>query len=281
MAKQPRKPRGRVVLAADAGSYSVTSVSLAVALASSAGSLLQGLFVEDEDLLQITGLPCSREITLTTATERSTSSEQMQRSLRRVAHQFRQTLQQQAQALQVAWCFDTMRGRVRDIGLQPESDVTYTILANPLAHRLQPTRLQPTRLQPTRLQPTRLQPTRLQPTRLQPTRPQVARKILLLGDTSPAQDQALEMLIERYGHEDIELTLAENGHDGGKKPATERWLQRYSRRITLTGLPVKELLARLGQPGLAYDFAILAGYGRGDDKSLLIKALRCPIILIA
>ena len=261
MAKQPRKPRGRVVLAADAGSYSVTSVSLAVALASSAGSLLQGLFVEDEDLLQITGLPCSREITLTTATERSTSSEQMQRSLRRVAHQFRQTLQQQAQALQVAWCFDTMRGRVRDIGLQPESDVTYTILANPLAHRLQPTRLQSTRLQS--------------------TRPQVARKILLLGDTSQAQDQALEMLIERYGHEDIELTLAENGHDGGKKPATERWLQRYSRRITLTGLPVKELLARLGQPGLAYDFAILAGYGRGDDKSLLIKALRCPIILIA
>ncbi len=256
MAKQPRKPRGRVVLAADAGSYSVTSVSLAVAMASSAGSLLQGLFVEDEDLLQITGLPCSREITLTTATERSTSSEQMQRSLRRVAHQFRQTLQQQAQALQVAWRFDTMRGRVRDIGLQPESDVTYTILANPSAHWLQPTRLQP-------------------------TRPQIARKILLLGDTSPALDQALEMLIERYGHEDIELTLVENGHDGGKKPATERWLQRYSRRITLTGLPVKELLARLGQPGLAYDFAILAGYGRGDDKSLLIKALRCPIILIA
>jgi hypothetical protein len=256
MAKQPREPRGRVVLAADAGSYSVTSVSLAVAMASSAGSLLQGLFVEDEDLLQITGLPCSREITLTTATERSTSSEQMQRSLRRVAQQFRQTLQQQAQALQVAWRFDTMRGRVRDIGLQPESDVTYTILANPSVYRLQPTRLQS-------------------------TRQQLARKILLLGDTSQALDQALEMLIERYGHEDIELTLVENGHDGGKKSATERWLQRYSRRITLTGLPVKELLARLGQPGLAYDFAILAGYGRGDDKSLLIKALRCPIILIA
>jgi len=251
MAMQPRKPRGRIVLAADAGSYSVTSVSLAVAMASSAGSLLQGLFVEDEDLLQITGLPCSREITLTTATERSTSSEQMQRSLRRVAHQFRQTLQQQAQALQVAWRFDTMRGRVRDIGLKPESDVTYTILANTPAHRLQS------------------------------TRQQVARKILLLDDTSQALDQALEMLIERYGHEDIELTLVENGHDSGKKPATERWSQRYSRHITLTGLPFNELLVRLGQPGPAYDFAILAGYDRGDDKSLLIKALRCPIILIA
>jgi len=251
MAKQSRKHRGRVVLAADAGSYSVTSVNLAVAMAASAGSLLHGLFVEDEDLLQITGLPCSREITLTTATERSTSSEQMQRSLRLVAHQFRQTLQQQAQAFQVSWRFDTLRGRVRDVGLQPASDVTYTILANPSAQRLRS------------------------------TRPQLARKILLLGDTSKALEQALKMLIERYGHEDIELTLVANGDASVTKTAAERWLRRYGRRITLAGLTLKELLARLGQPGAAYDFAILAGYDRNEDKALLVKALRCPIILIA
>ena len=251
MAKHPGKQRGRVVLAADAGSYSVTSVSLAVAMASAVGSLLQGLFVEDEDLLQITGLPCAREITLTTATERGTSREQMQRSLRLVAHQFKQTLQQQAQDLQVTWRFDTMRGRVRDIGLQPESDVAYTILANASMHRLSS------------------------------TRPQLARKILLLGDTWEALEQALTMLIERYGHEEIELTLVENGQDSGKMIAAERWLQRYGRRLTLRRLPLQELLLRLGQPGATYDFAILADYGRSEDKSLLVRALRCPIILIA
>jgi hypothetical protein len=251
MAKQSRKHRGRVVLAADAGSYSVTSVNLAVAMAASAGSLLQGLFVEDEDLLQITGLPCSREITLTTATERSTSSEQMQRSLRLVAHQFRQTLQQQAQAFQVSWRFDTLRGRVQDVGLQPASDVTYTILANPSAQRLRS------------------------------TRPQLARKILLLGDTSKALELALKMLIERYGHEDIELTLVANEPGDGKKSGEGRWRRQYGHRITLVGLPLQELLTRLGQRRADFDFAILAGYDRDEDKALLVKALRCPIILIA
>jgi hypothetical protein len=251
MAKQPRKPRSRVVLAADAGSDSVPSVSLAVDIASSAGSLLHGLFVEDEDLLQITRLPCTREISLTTATERSTSSEQMQRSLRLVAHQFRQTLQQQAQALRVAWSFDTRRGRVHEIGLQPESDVTFTILANPSTHRLAS------------------------------ARPQLVRRILLLGDNSQALEQALDILIERYAQDDIELIQVENGRSAASGLAAEGWLQRYGGRLKLTGLPLRELLLRLEQPGAAYDFAILAGYREGEETSLLLKALRCPIILTA
>ena len=248
MAKKSSKDRGRVILAADAGSYSVTSVDLAVAMAASAGSLLQGLFVEDEDLLRITGLPCAREITLTTATERSTSSEQMQRSLRLVASEFQRTLQRQAQALQVAWRFDTARGRVRDIGLQSASDATYTILAHQLPHRLQ--------------------------SRQQ----RMSRKILLLGDTSAELKRVLKMLIGRYERDSIELTRVRSAHD---EPLTlPRWLGRYGNRITKVELPLDELLARLGQPGTAFDFAILSKVGRDEDKALLVDALRCPIILI-
>ena len=136
MAKQAKASHGGVVLAADAGGYSAASVNLAVAMAATAGGLLQGLFVEDEDLLQVSGLPCAREITLTTATERSTSSEQIQRSLSLVARQFRQTLQKEAQASRVSWSFDTMRGRVRDLGLKPALDATFTILAQQASRRL-------------------------------------------------------------------------------------------------------------------------------------------------
>ena len=248
MAKKSSKDRGRVILAADAGSYSVTSVDLAVAMAASAGSLLQGLFVEDEDLLRITGLPCAREITLTTATKRSTSSEQMQRSLRLVASEFQQTLQRQAQALQVAWRFDTARGRIRDIGLQSTSDATYTILAHQLPHRLQ--------------------------SRQQ----RVSRKILLLGDTSAELKRVLKMLIGRYERDSIELTRVRS--EGDERLALPRWLGRYGNRITQVELPLAELLARLGQPGTAFDFAILSKVGRDEDKALLVDALRCPIILI-
>ena len=270
MAKKSSKDRSRVILAADAGSYSVTSVDLAVAMAASAGSLLQGLFVEDEDLLRIIGLPCAREITLTTATKRSTSSEQMQRSLRLVASEFQQTLQRQAQALQVAWRFDTARGRIRDIGLKSTSDATYTILAHQLPHRLQ--------------------------SRQQ----RVSRKILLLGDTSAELKRVLKMLIGRFflvdqstngtfihnvqGEEtfvrrdSIELTRVRS--EGDERLALPRWLGRYGNRITQVELSLAELLARLGQPGTAFDFAILSKVGRDEDKALLVDALRCPIILI-
>jgi hypothetical protein len=251
MVQASQDEQGRVLLAADAGSYSVASVNLAVAMASSAGGLLQGLFVEDEDLLQVTGLPCSSEITLTTATERRTSSEQMQRSLRLVARQFRQTLQQQAQALQVSWSFDTTRGRVRDIGLRPAIDATYTILACPLTLRLPSTQVR------------------------------AERKILLLGKSSPRQQQALDMLIGRYTRERIELTLGAGDSRDSDWLDTARWAQLHDHRITLTGVSVDELLARLGQSGSIYDCAILSAGRKDEDTAMLLKALRCPVILIA
>jgi hypothetical protein len=71
-----------VMLAADVGSYSIKTVTLAVQMAASMNVRLRGLFIEDEDLLQVTGLPITREISLTTARERPTDVEQMQRSMR-------------------------------------------------------------------------------------------------------------------------------------------------------------------------------------------------------
>ena len=102
-----------VMLAADVSSYSVTTVNLAVEIAASVQTSLLGLFIEDEDLLQITGLPCTREITLTTARERPTSIDQMQRSLHSVAQQFKKTLQLEAQASQIAWRLTRFAGGSR------------------------------------------------------------------------------------------------------------------------------------------------------------------------
>jgi hypothetical protein len=87
-------------------------------MAAAINSELQGLFIEDEDLLQVTGLPITREISLTTARERPTDVDQMQRAMRSVARQFEQALQREAGALQIAWSFDYVRGRARDIGLE-------------------------------------------------------------------------------------------------------------------------------------------------------------------
>ncbi len=249
MAKRDKGSHGGVVLAADAGGYSAASVNLAVAMAATAGGLLQGLFVEDEDLLQVSGLPCAREITLTTATERSTSSEQIQRSLGLVARQFRQTLQREAQASRVSWSFDTMRGRVRDLGLKPALDATYTILAQTASRRLQSAQLHS------------------------------ARRILLLGKASAAQQTALETLLGLYARERIELILGDDA--GSEQRFDAAWLRRQQRSVAMSELPPQELLQQLAGSGSKYDFAILSGRREGEDTALLLRSLRCPVILIS
>jgi hypothetical protein len=250
MAKPLQGAHGGVILAADAGSYSAASVSLAVAMAATAGGLLQALFVEDEDLLQVSGLPGAREITLITATSRSTSSEQVQRSLRLVARQFRQTLQQEAQALQVSWSFDTMRGRVRDLGLKPAVDATYTILAHSALQRLRS------------------------------VQQRGARRILLLGKSSAAQQTALEALAGLYAREPIELTLGDEDGAGERFDAA-LWARQQHRSVSTCELSLRELLDQLGSSGSKYDCAILSGLRSGEDMALLLKSLRCPVILIA
>jgi len=251
MADNGDSTNSKVILAADAGSYSIASVNLAVAMAASVHSLLQGLFVEDEDLLQLTGLPCAREITLTTGTQRNTSIEQLQRSLRRVASEFQRTLQQEAQARQVPWRFDTVRGRVRDFGLKPTGGATFTILAHASTHRLQYLQAR------------------------------AARRILLLARWTQQQARALEMLLARSPSERIELTLVTGDGEHADQREMLLWLQRYAGRVTLVEISVDELLARLTQPGPGYDCALLSHAYSGEDRQLLLKSLNCPIILSA
>jgi len=242
--------RHKVLLAADAGSYSITTVNLAVAMAASTNTLLQGLFIEDEDLLQVTGLPCSREITLTTATERPLSSDQMQRSLQRAARHFEQTLQREAQALQVAWSCETVRGRVRDIGSIPKAEATYTIFARPTANRLQSGRAQ------------------------------VARKILVLGNDSPCQQQALDMLLLRPGHERIELTFSDGDSNSSVLSEKSQRMQYRDNEVRLIELHRSQLLTRLAELGSAFDYAIISRRENAEDMLLILGMLRCPVILV-
>lgn len=240
--------RHKVLLAADAGSFSVTTVNLAVAMAASTNARLQGLFIEDEDLLQVTGLPCTREITLTTAVERPLSTDRLQRSLLLVARQFEQTLQREAQALQVAWSCETVRGRVRDIGSMPKSEASYTIFARPAANRLQSGRIAG------------------------------VRKILILGNDSPRRQQALEMLLRRPGEEGVELTFCDG--EGGVMPEKTPPAQFPNSGIRRLELNRGQLLERLAETGSAFDYAILSRNENVEGLWPFLDLLRCPVILV-
>ena len=243
--------RQTVMLAADVNSYSVTTVNLAVEMAASANSELHCLFIEDEDLLQVTGLPFTSEISLTTGRERPTSIDQMRRSLRSVAQQLKQTLRHEAQALQITWSFDTVRGRIREISLKPGTDVTYTILGQAVSHRQEARRVHG------------------------------PRKILLVGNDSPNQKRALEMLLRRFGHQKIEVSLVAD--DPASKVLSEiaGLIKSDDQEMMLTVFDRNQLDSLLERTGSSFDCAIISKHGESDERLRILKTLRCPVILVA
>lgn len=240
-----------VMLAADVGSYSAATVSLAVQMAASMNARLRGLFIEDEDLLQVTGLPITREISLTTARERPTDVEQMQRSMRAVARQFEEALKQEASALRIGWSFDYVRGRVREVGLKHGGDVTYMILGQPVSHRLQG------------------------------RRERAPRRILLIANASQHQQQALEVVLDRFSHENVVLTLVDE--KPGDRLFTEIAQHKgdKSNKLKLDAVSRGQLFELLARFGSSYDCAIISRHEKPEVLARILKTLSCPIILVA
>jgi len=240
-----------VMLAADVGSFSATTVSLAVQMAASMNARLRGLFVEDEDLLQVTDLPITREISLTSARERPTNVDQMLRSMRAVARQFEQTLKQEAGALQVAWSFDYVRGRARDLGMQHSTDVTYMILGQPVSHRLR--------------------------SRLE----RAPRKILLIANQSQHQKQALEVILDRFSHEKVELTLVDEKPGAMLSAEIAQLGSDKSNLLTINELTRDHLFDQLARLGSGFDCAIISRHEKPKVLAQILKTLSCPVILVA
>lgn len=250
-AKPPNEKQATVMLATDVSSYSVTTVTLAVEMAASVQTGLLGLFVEDEDLLRVAGLPCTREITLTTTRERPTSINQMQRSLQAAALKFKESLQREAQASQIAWHFDTVRGRMRDIGLKPHLDVFYTIVSRPLSHRLHYGQLRKTR-----------------------------RILLILGD-SPRQKLALDVVLRRFQHEKVELVVVGEDPDMDLSSVFSTGTEDKHGEITITRAHRDKLFELLSRVGPNFDCAIMSQHEKAEDLPLILNALRCPVVLVA
>lgn len=251
MTAREKKRKPLIMLAVDVGGYSVATVDLAVRMAASTKARLRGLFIEDEDLLQMTGLPFAREIGLTSARERPTDVEAMQRSMRMVARRFEQALKQEAAALKIRCGFDYVRGRALDLGSKHAVDATYVILGQAASTRLRP----------------------------QPAR--APRRILLLANHSRHQLRALEAVLERFGGDKIELTLV--GAEPGSElaAAVDRLRQDERHGIRLRQIDRGQLFERLAERGSGFDCAILPRDEPVRDLQLLLKSLRCPVILVA
>jgi len=102
----------RILVALDASTHSLAALEAAAGLAANLGAELIGLFVEDENLLHLAGLPFAHEVRSPSASRRPMSSAQMEAQFRLQASQARRALAVAAERAQARWQFQTVRGQV-------------------------------------------------------------------------------------------------------------------------------------------------------------------------
>lgn len=102
----------RIVVALDASPQSVAALKAAAELATLMQAELEGLFVEDINLLYLCGLPFGQEIGSYTAKLRRLDDVAMERQLRVLAATIQQVMERVAAQTPVRWSFRVRRGPV-------------------------------------------------------------------------------------------------------------------------------------------------------------------------
>jgi nucleotide-binding universal stress UspA family protein len=102
----------RILVALDASPDSLAALDAAARLAAKMNAELQGLFVEDQELLRLAEIPLARELAYFSAAGVPLSRETMERKLRAQSAQIRAALAGAAERAHVAYSFRSVRGQV-------------------------------------------------------------------------------------------------------------------------------------------------------------------------
>ncbi len=102
----------RILVALDASYHSLAALEAAAELAASLQAELQGLFVEDINLLRAAESPVAREVQYPFATAARLDPKRMERALRAQAAQARRAIAKCCDQRRIKWSFRVVRGRV-------------------------------------------------------------------------------------------------------------------------------------------------------------------------
>lgn len=102
----------RILVALDASPHSIAAVEAAARLAADFEAKLEGLFVEDVDLIRTADLPFVREVCTYPVSTQTMSSQRLERQLRQQAQRARRILETVAHQTNVKFDFRVTRGRV-------------------------------------------------------------------------------------------------------------------------------------------------------------------------
>jgi nucleotide-binding universal stress UspA family protein len=120
----------RIAVALDALDLSIAALDQAARLAGRMGAQLEGIFVEDIDLLQLAELPFLREVRRSSRSVEAMSPTRMEQEFRVLAHRAERLLGEQAARHNVSWSFRIWRGPVDSVLLAAEMQVDVLALAH-------------------------------------------------------------------------------------------------------------------------------------------------------
>lgn len=118
----------RILVALDASPHSEAALDAAAELAARLSAELQGLFIEDINLLRLAELPFAREVGFFTAAHRRLDARGIQRQLRAQARRVEARLTEIGERDQLQWSFRVARGAIASELLRASSDVDLVIL---------------------------------------------------------------------------------------------------------------------------------------------------------
>ena len=246
----------QVVLIVDACSDANPLVDLAVDLAvemtADGETHLQGLFIEDEDLLSAADLPCSQEIFHHSALQRETSREQVLEILRRQSERFHRYLKQEAEASQLQWSSANRSGQSSFPQVFIESTASCHILARPISRHV-----------------------RLTESRVH--------RIVLLEGASPFLLQALQVVIRQIQAHRVEVILigklGQTADDPSMLPLVRSWQKDFP-LLSVKEYPRGQLMALLTEPP-SCDYVLLSSEEPEDIQRAVRTSLGCPIVLVS
>ena len=250
----------RILVALDTSARGRAALEAAVRLAKNLSAELQGLFVEDEDLMRLASLPFAREVDLASASPRELRSTNMERTLRMAAEEAHRAFAAALEQVNVQWTFRVVRGTVAQASLAAAGDVDLLVIGqqgrSPRIMASDALRRQPLEKQ---------------------------RIVTLLGG-APTDVRALEFasrLAEPHNGVLIVVVVAQNGDDATKQ--CRSWLQQHRVRAEVDQVlaPTEDAIVGFVR---AWRPAVLvlnrdAEFVTDAHVSRLVNEFDCPLIL--
>jgi nucleotide-binding universal stress UspA family protein len=121
----------RVAVALDASLQSSQAMQAAAELAASLQAELEGIFIEDINLIRLAELPFTREIRPTSMTEETVNLQRMEQELRSLARQEQQKLERVAREKGISCSFRVRRGQIKTELMEAVTEVDVLTLCRP------------------------------------------------------------------------------------------------------------------------------------------------------